>query len=37
VFDRALDKLIVIDARELKDHPQLPALLEQGGIQLVDD
>ena len=37
VFDRALDKLIVIDARELKDHPQLPALLEQGAIQLVDD
>ena len=37
VFDRALDKLIVIDARELKDHPQLPVLLEQGGIQLVDD
>jgi hypothetical protein len=37
VFDRALDQLIVIDACELKDHPQLPELLEQGGIQLVDD
>jgi hypothetical protein len=27
----------VIDGCELKDHPQLPELLEQGGIQLVDD
>ena len=37
VFDRALDKFVVIDACELKDHPQLPMLLEQGGIQLFDD
>lgn len=37
VFDRALAKIFVIDAGELKDHPQLPMMLEQGGIQLVDD
>jgi hypothetical protein len=37
VFDRALAKIFVIDACELKDHPQLPMMLEQGGIQLVDD
>ena len=37
VFDRALDKLVVIDACALKDHPQLPTTLEQGGIHLVED
>jgi hypothetical protein len=37
VFDRAIPKLTVLDACALMDHPQLPALLEQAGIQLVDD
>ena len=37
VFDRAVEKLIVLEASELKDHPQLPMLLEQLRIQLVDD
>lgn len=37
VFDRALDKFVVLDAGELKDHPQLPMLLEHRGIQLVED
>jgi hypothetical protein len=37
VFDRALYRFYVLDACALKDHPQLPMLLEEGGIQLVDD
>jgi len=37
VFDRAVDKLMVVEAGELKDHPLLPQLLEQHRIQLVDD
>jgi len=37
VFDRAIPKLTVLDAGALKDHPELPVLLEKGGIQLVDD
>jgi hypothetical protein len=37
VFDRALHKFLVIDACALKDHPQLPAVLEQGRISLMDD
>jgi len=37
VFDRAIHKFSVLDACALKDHPQLPVLLEQSGIQLVDD
>jgi hypothetical protein len=37
LFERAVDKLMVLDAGELKVHPQLPKLLEQHHIQLVDD
>ena len=37
VFDRGADKLTVLEAGELKDHPQLPKLLEQHRIQLVDE
>jgi len=37
VFDRAIPRLTVIDACALADHPELPVLLEKGGIQLVDD
>jgi len=31
VYDRALGKFLVLDACELKDHPQLPMMLEQSG------
>jgi hypothetical protein len=37
VFDRAVDQLMVLETGELKDHPQLPQLLEQHRIQLVED
>jgi hypothetical protein len=37
VFGRAAEKLMVLEAGELKDHPQLPKVLEQHRIQLVDD
>jgi len=37
VFDRAIHKFSVVDACALKDHAKLPVLLEQGGIELVDD
>jgi len=36
VFDRAIPNLTVLDAGALN-HPELPVLLEKGGIQLVDD
>ncbi len=36
VFDRALGKLMVVDACELKDHPELPAVLERNAVVLVD-
>jgi len=37
VFERAVDKLIVLEACELKDHPELPDVLERHGIQLVGE
>jgi hypothetical protein len=37
VFDRAVHQLMVLETGELKDHPQLPQLLEQHRIQLVED
>ncbi len=37
VFDRAIPKLTVLDACALMDHPELPMLLEQAGIQIVYD
>ena len=37
VFDRAVNQLMVLETGELKDHPQLPQLLEQHRIQLVED
>jgi hypothetical protein len=37
VFDRAIQKLTVLDACALKDHRELPALLAKGGSQLVED
>jgi hypothetical protein len=36
VFDRAVGKFFVVDAYELKDHPELPAVLERNRVQLVD-
>jgi hypothetical protein len=36
VFDRAVGKLRVKDAGELKDHPELPAVLERNRVTLVD-
>jgi hypothetical protein len=36
VFDRAVGKLRVVDARELKDHPELPTVLERNRVALVD-
>jgi hypothetical protein len=35
VFERAVEKLLVLEACELKDHPELPEVLERHGIQLV--
>jgi hypothetical protein len=35
VFERAVEKLIVLEACGLKDHPELPDVLERHGIQLV--
>jgi hypothetical protein len=37
VFDRAVDRLMVLETGELKDHPQLPQLLEQHRIHLVEE
>jgi hypothetical protein len=37
VFDRAVVKLMVLKIWELKDHPDLPQVLEQHRIQLVED
>jgi hypothetical protein len=36
VFDRAIEKFLVVDACELKDHPELPAVLERNRVVLVD-
>jgi hypothetical protein len=36
VFDRALGKLSVVDACELKDHAELPAVLERNQVTLVE-
>jgi hypothetical protein len=36
VFDRAVGKLKVVDACELKDHPELPAVLERNKVVLLD-
>jgi hypothetical protein len=37
VFERAVEKLLVLEACELKDHPELPGVLERHGIQLVGE
>jgi hypothetical protein len=37
IFDRAVDKLKVLEVFELKDHPELPKVLEQHRIELIDD
>lgn len=37
LFDRAVHKLTVLDACALKDHPQLPVVLEQGGVRLTEE
>jgi hypothetical protein len=37
VFDRAVKKLAVLETGELKSHPELPRLLEQHRIRLIDD
>jgi hypothetical protein len=37
VFDRGVEKIVVVDACELKEHPELPAVLERNKVQLVDD
>jgi hypothetical protein len=37
VFERALEKLIVLEACELKDHAELPDVLERHAIQLVGE
>jgi hypothetical protein len=36
VFDRGMGKLRVIEAWELKDHMELPGVLERNGVTLVD-
>jgi RES domain-containing protein len=36
VFDRAVEKFAVVDACELKDHAELPAVLERNRVVLVD-
>jgi hypothetical protein len=37
VFERAFAKLIVLEACELKDHPELPDVLERHGIRLTGE
>jgi hypothetical protein len=37
VFSRVKEKFAIADACELKDHPELPAVLQLHRIQLVDD
>jgi hypothetical protein len=37
VFERAVEKLLVVEACELKDHPKLPDVRERHGIQLVGE
>lgn len=37
VFGRAVDKLIVLEACELKDQPELPDVLERHGVRLVGE
>jgi len=36
VFDRALEKFAVVDACELKNHPELPAVLKRNKVVLSD-
>lgn len=36
VFDRAVEKLRVVDACELKDQPELPGVLERNRVVLLD-
>lgn len=36
VFDRAIGKLTVVDACELKEHAELPAVLERNKVMLVE-
>ena len=36
LFERAVPKLRVVDACELKDHPELPAVFERNRVTLVD-
>jgi RES domain len=36
VFDRAVQKFVVVDACELKDHVELPAVLKKNQVVLVD-
>jgi hypothetical protein len=36
VFDRAAQKFMVVDACELKDHVELPAVLKKNQVVLVD-
>jgi hypothetical protein len=36
VFDRAVEKFLVVDACELKDHVELPAMLKKNHVVLVD-
>lgn len=36
VFDRGIEKLRVVQASELKDHPELPALLEKNKVVLAE-
>jgi hypothetical protein len=36
VFDRAVGKLRVVEACELKDHAELPAVLERNKVVLLD-
>jgi hypothetical protein len=36
VFDRATQKFAVVDACELKDHPELPAVLKRNKVVLVE-
>jgi hypothetical protein len=37
VFDRAVDKFVVVDACELKDHGELPAVLERNRMTESDE
>jgi RES domain-containing protein len=36
VFDRAVEKFVVVDACELKNHAELPAVLQRNWVVLVD-